>query len=256
MGTEPVVFLIAGDSKVRRRLSARLADLGHECRPCHSPEHFQQSSSPHDAGCILFYLAHANLDLGWLATLGPWEHHWPVIGIAAEADVDAAVLAMKRGAFDFLLEACSDQRSADRRRRGIRAGRGPAAAHRPRAVDPPPTGGTRAAAPRRARNWCSRGCRTARSPRNCAWPSARSKPAGRRSCRRCRPTRWRHSCGRRSWPVAWGRRDPLGKPDRAAVHRVPCPPRNRGPRPHPPKGSPIDRRRARRENVRGRQGRL
>ena len=33
-----------------------------------------------------------------------------MIGIAAEADVETAVLAMKRGAFDFLLETCSDQR--------------------------------------------------------------------------------------------------------------------------------------------------
>ena len=79
-------------------------------RLCPSPEDFQQKASPHDAGCILLHVAHADIDLDWLTTLGPHEHHWPVIGIAAEADVETAVLAMKRGAFDFLLETCGDRR--------------------------------------------------------------------------------------------------------------------------------------------------
>ena len=110
MDVEPVVFVISGDSKARRNLSLRLKQLGCDLRLCHSPEDFQQTSSPHDAGCILLHVAHAEIDLDWLATLGQCEHHWPVIGIAAEADVETAVLAMKRGAFDFLLETCSDQR--------------------------------------------------------------------------------------------------------------------------------------------------
>ena len=62
------------------------------------------------------HVAHAEIDLDWLTALGQHEHHWPVIGIAAEADVETAVLAMKRGAFDFLLEACSDAAIAGRRR--------------------------------------------------------------------------------------------------------------------------------------------
>jgi len=110
MGVEAVVFVISGDSKVRRSLSLRLKQLGYDARLSHSPEDFQENSSPHDAGCILLHVAHADIDLDWLTTLGPHEDHWPVIGIAAEADLETAVLAMKRGAFDFLLEACSDQR--------------------------------------------------------------------------------------------------------------------------------------------------
>ena len=110
MDDEPVVFVISGDSKARRNLALRLKQLGCDVRLCHSPENFQQKSSPRDAGCVLFYMAHADIDLEWLAALGPREHHWPVIGIAAEADVETAVLAMKWGAFDFLLETCNDQR--------------------------------------------------------------------------------------------------------------------------------------------------
>ena len=110
MDIEPVVFVISGDSKVRRSLSLRLEQLDYEVRACHSPEDFQQKSSPHDAGCILLHVAHAEIDLEWLATLGRHEHHWPVIGIAAEADVETAVLAMKWGACDFVLATCSAQR--------------------------------------------------------------------------------------------------------------------------------------------------
>jgi FixJ family two-component response regulator len=110
MDVEPVVFVISEDSKVRRHLALRLKRLDCECRLCLSPEEFQQNSSPHDAGCVLLHVAHADIDLDWLATLGRQEDHWPVIGIAAEADVETAVLAMKRGAFDFLLETCGDQR--------------------------------------------------------------------------------------------------------------------------------------------------
>jgi len=100
--------VISGDSKTRRNLSLRLKQLGCHLRLCHSPEDFQQNSSPRNAGCILLHVAHMDIDLDWLATLGRHEYHWPVIGIAAEADVETAVLAMKRGTFDFLLETCSD----------------------------------------------------------------------------------------------------------------------------------------------------
>jgi two-component system response regulator TtrR len=110
MDVAPVVFVISGDSKARRSLSSRLKQLGCELRLCHSPEDFQRNSSPHDAGCILLHVAHADIDLDWLTTLGRHDQHWPVIGIAADADVETAVLAMKRGACDFLLESCGDRR--------------------------------------------------------------------------------------------------------------------------------------------------
>ena len=110
MDVEPVVFVISGDSKFRSCLSSRLKRLGCEARLCHSPAHFQQISSPQDAGCVLLHVDHVPADLVWLTALGGREAHWPVIGMAADADVETAVRAMKQGAFDFLLEKCSDQR--------------------------------------------------------------------------------------------------------------------------------------------------
>jgi len=110
MDVEPVVFVISGDSKTRRKLSLRLKQLGYGLRLCHSLDDFERVSSPCDAGCILLHVAHADIELEGLDALGRREDHWPVIGIAAEADVDTAVLAMKRGACDFMLETCSQQR--------------------------------------------------------------------------------------------------------------------------------------------------
>jgi len=110
MDVEPIVFVISGDSKTRRNVSLRLKQLGYELRLCHSLEDFHRNSSPYDAGCILLHVTHADIDLECLCALGRQEDHWPVIGFAADADVESAVLAMKRGAFDFLPEPCSEAR--------------------------------------------------------------------------------------------------------------------------------------------------
>jgi len=107
---QPVVFLIAGELKARRNLAARLKQFACEVRLCHAPEEFLHRYAPHDAGCILLHVAHAELDLDWLTSLGQHDHHLPVIAIAAEAETETIVLAMKRGAVDFVLESCSDQR--------------------------------------------------------------------------------------------------------------------------------------------------
>jgi two-component system, LuxR family, response regulator FixJ len=104
----PVVFVISGDSKARRHLELRLKQVDCDVRLCRSPDDFERNSSPHAAGCILLHFNHAEIDRQWLATLGKQEHHWPVICLAAEADVETAVAAMKQGAFDFLLEASSE----------------------------------------------------------------------------------------------------------------------------------------------------
>jgi two-component system, LuxR family, response regulator FixJ len=110
MDVEPVVFLISGDSKVRRSLASRIEQVHREPQLFQSREEFERDSSPRDPGCIVLHVAHADVDFDWLSTLGRHEHHWPVICIAAEPDVETAVAAMKRGAFDFLREECSEER--------------------------------------------------------------------------------------------------------------------------------------------------
>jgi FixJ family two-component response regulator len=110
MDAEPVVFLICENSKTRRQLAVRVKLLGYEAQPYNSPDEFQQQSIGTDAGCVLFFLTDPDGELMWLKEAGPSDGHWPVVAIAADADVETAVRAMKNGAFDFLLESCPDRR--------------------------------------------------------------------------------------------------------------------------------------------------
>jgi len=112
MDEQPVVFLVSDKSKTRRQLAARLKQLGYEAQAFCSIEEFQQRSLATGAGCLLLGLSHPDVDLDWLQKAGPLEDHWPVVAVAADADVETAVNAMKRGVFDFLLESCSDRRMA------------------------------------------------------------------------------------------------------------------------------------------------
>lgn len=132
MDTQPVVFLICDKSKARKQLRERLERLGYLAEPSGSMEEFRQRPFPTEAGCLLLFLADADGDLDWLQAAGPGRlapgaptrsegsgarpfadpGHWPVVAVAAEADVELAVTSMKKGAFDFILESCSDRRFA------------------------------------------------------------------------------------------------------------------------------------------------
>ncbi len=107
MSSEPVVFVISGDSRVRSGLLLRLRQLGCRARACQTPADLQEIASPRDPGCVLLQMGRVETELAWLAAQARREAHWPVIGIAAEADLETAVRAMKQGAFDFLLESCA-----------------------------------------------------------------------------------------------------------------------------------------------------
>jgi FixJ family two-component response regulator len=110
MDAEPVVFLVCDKSKARRHLAARLNQLGHEAETFKSMEEFHARPFPAEGGCVVQFLSDPDGDLDWLRTAGPCDVHWPVVAIAAEADVETAVRAMKNGVFDFLLESCPDRR--------------------------------------------------------------------------------------------------------------------------------------------------
>jgi FixJ family two-component response regulator len=110
MDAEPAVFLVCDRSKTRRQLAARLRQLGFDAETYRSMEQFHARPFPADAGCVVLFLSGADSDLDWLRASAARDGHWPVVAIAAEADVETAVKAMKDGACDFLLESCSNRR--------------------------------------------------------------------------------------------------------------------------------------------------
>ncbi len=112
MDAEPVVFLVCGNSKARRQLETRLKECRYQVEAFSSLEAFRARAFAAESGCLLLFLSDSDNDLEWLSTAGQPDDHWPVVAVAADADVDAAVQSMKKGAFDFLLESCSDQRLA------------------------------------------------------------------------------------------------------------------------------------------------
>jgi two-component system, LuxR family, response regulator FixJ len=113
MDEQPVIFLICDKSQTRRRMAARLKQLGFQTQPFNSTEDFQDRSLPTEAGCVALCISDADDDLAWLKEVAASNSHWPVVAFAAEADVEMAVRAMKHGAFDFLLESCGDRRLAE-----------------------------------------------------------------------------------------------------------------------------------------------
>jgi len=110
MDERPVVFLVSDKSKCRRLMAKRLKQLGYDWQAFNDIEDFQQRPFPTEAGCIMFGVADADGDLAWLREAGLADAYWPVIGVAAEADVESAVVAMKSGCCDFVLDSCSDRR--------------------------------------------------------------------------------------------------------------------------------------------------
>lgn len=100
-----MVYLIDQDIEARRSLSLHLATLGAEGWPFASAAEFLEIAPHLMPACILL---DADLpDMGGaelLAELRRRGIEWPVVAMSGEADVGAAVAAMKCGAADFLLK--------------------------------------------------------------------------------------------------------------------------------------------------------
>ena len=100
-----MVYLIDQDIETRRSLSLHLATLGAEAWPFASAAEFLEIAPHLMPACILL---DADLpDMSgpeFLAELAQRGIVWPVVAMSGEADVGAAVAAMKCGAVDFLLK--------------------------------------------------------------------------------------------------------------------------------------------------------
>jgi FixJ family two-component response regulator len=109
LDNEPVVFVVAGDSKTRRALTSRLKTLDLPATVCRSADEFLQAYAPATPGVLLLDVSHPATDFEILIQLGQQANHLPVIGISSLCDVPTAVMAMKLGAMDYLSASCSDE---------------------------------------------------------------------------------------------------------------------------------------------------
>jgi two-component system response regulator FixJ len=97
----PIVAIIEADATDRRTLCTLLSALAVEVRDYDSAESFL-AAPDHDPGCLITEVALPGMSgLELLRLLRSSGAHQPIILLGEEADVDAAVTAMREGAVDF-----------------------------------------------------------------------------------------------------------------------------------------------------------
>ena len=97
----PIVAVIEADATDRRSLCALLSALDVDVRDYDSAESFL-AAPDHDPGCLITDVALPGMSgLELLRLLRSGGGHQPIILLGEEADVGAAVTAMREGAVDF-----------------------------------------------------------------------------------------------------------------------------------------------------------
>lgn len=111
MATEPTVFVIDDEEAVRDSIRMLLERRGYKVVVFAKAEEFLRRLTPSSHGCIVSDVrlnGVSGLDLQRkLAELGS---SLPMILITGHGDIDMAVLAIKRGAFDFIEKPFEDTR--------------------------------------------------------------------------------------------------------------------------------------------------
>lgn len=111
MSTEPTVFVIDDEEAVRDSIRMLLERRGYRASVFASADAFLRRLTPSASGCIVSDVrlnGTSGLDLqGKLRERGS---ALPIILITGHGDIDMAVLAIKRGAFDFIEKPFDDKR--------------------------------------------------------------------------------------------------------------------------------------------------
>jgi two-component system, LuxR family, response regulator FixJ len=97
----PIVAIVEADATDRRTLCALLSALDVDIRDYDSAESFL-AAPDHDPGCLITDVSLPGMSgLELLRLLRSGGVHQPIILLGEEADVRAAVTAMREGAVDF-----------------------------------------------------------------------------------------------------------------------------------------------------------
>ena len=101
--SRPIVAVIEADATDRRQLCALLRDLNAEVQDYDSAESYLASPGDHHSSCLITDMALPGMSgLELLKRLRANHAALPVILLGEDADVRAAVAAMRAGAVDFI----------------------------------------------------------------------------------------------------------------------------------------------------------
>jgi FixJ family two-component response regulator len=107
---EPVIHIVDDCEAIRDSLSELLTSLGLKTATYASAHEFLDSCQFDRSGCIILDLRMPGMDgLELQQRLGELQIGMPTIFLTAHGDLPAAVLAMKRGAVDFLTKPFQEQ---------------------------------------------------------------------------------------------------------------------------------------------------
>jgi FixJ family two-component response regulator len=107
----PIVFVIDDDPSVRRSLARLFRSAGYAVETYPSAVEFLQSESgPPRPGCIVLDIRMPELDgLDLQEELAGRDYALPIVFITGHGDIPTAVIAMKKGAVDFLSKPFDDE---------------------------------------------------------------------------------------------------------------------------------------------------
>ena len=124
---KPLVCVVDDDHAIRRSMTSLLESVGMECRTYATADSFLRDFAPDHSACLVLDIrlpGMSGLDLQ--EKLNEMGANIPIILITGYADVEMAVTAMRRGAFNFiekpyrdqvLIESINEAISAERRSR-------------------------------------------------------------------------------------------------------------------------------------------
>ena len=110
LAESPTVFIIDDDPSIRSLLELLISHSGRRCISFENAAEFLEAYDPRRPGCVLSDILMPGMSgLDLQNELNRRGATVPVIFISAQGDVPTAVVAMRHGAFDFLLKPFSDQ---------------------------------------------------------------------------------------------------------------------------------------------------
>jgi len=117
------VFIVDDDASFLKSVSRLLRAAGYSVQAFESAEKFLAQLAPDISGCVLADLQMPGLDgLELQAALAQSVNPLPVVFLSAQGDIPKTVLAMRRGAEDFLTKLSPKEKLLDAVRRALARG--------------------------------------------------------------------------------------------------------------------------------------